>query len=201
MLVHYLLTTRRWHLLKDHNERQSDCRTIGNYLAIADQGGSWQDRDFHCFESEPIELKMMAAFSVLEYNMSNGGWAQVLWNCFGTWSRLLDIACDGYLVTQCIAQAEALPLVQARLAEHESDCAKFMSRSHSSKNVSFAEFTSRSFGQHTDWEHLFYLDGPHVHQRYAWLEQEEQLVQQLMHSRMTRWTWSQRLWFWMLERS
>ena len=51
---------------------------------------------------------MISAFGEIEYNLSNGGWAQLLWNCFGCWRDIINIARDGYLLIGAPEQSAAL---------------------------------------------------------------------------------------------
>ena len=40
-------------------------------------GPTWYGRP--AAEAPPLEIRMIAAFGAIEYNLSNGGWAQFLW--------------------------------------------------------------------------------------------------------------------------
>jgi hypothetical protein len=67
-------------------------------------GPTWFGRS----ATEALEIKMIPAFDRIEYNLSNGGWAQFLWNCFGYWRDVINAARDGYLLIGAPEQSAAL---------------------------------------------------------------------------------------------
>ena len=110
-------------------------------------GPHWQEAGWHCFESAPLELKMFPAFDAVDYNLTNGGWAQLLWNCYSNWRRLLDICEQGYRLIGAGAQAAAIPALRARLAADEAECAAFMKQADATTfEMVFADYTARSYG-------------------------------------------------------
>jgi hypothetical protein len=139
-------------------------------------GANWMDPDFDAFADVPIEIKMISAFDALEYNIANGGWSQVLWNCYGCWRELIAIAREGYVTIGAPERASALADLQALCEEHESACEAALLAEDGSMN-SFAEFTRRSYGaKGNDWQRLFWSDSGIYEQRLAWLEQNEHRV-------------------------
>src|SRR5262245_41429024 len=70
----------------------------------------------------PLEIKMIHAFAMIEYNISNGGWAQFLWNCFDDWRGLIEVARDGYRLIGAVEQHDALGHLHALCSEHEREC-------------------------------------------------------------------------------
>jgi hypothetical protein len=59
-------------------------------------GPTWYDPAEQ--QISPIEIKMIPACVAVEYNISNGGWAQFLWNCFPHWRAIIAEAKEGYLL-------------------------------------------------------------------------------------------------------
>jgi hypothetical protein len=145
-------------------------------------GWSWLDSEFDCFGEAPLQLKMIPAFNALEYNISNGGWAQFLWNCWGCWPQLLDIAQPGYRLIGADQQASAIDDLR-RLCERDDDeCRAAMVDSVKENNFKhcFQSFTRRIITEPgTDWQNLFFPDSGVYETRLKWLEDNEALVRQL----------------------
>ena len=127
---------------------------------------------------------MMPAFGAIEYNISNGGWAQFLWNCITEWRAIIADAREGYLLIGATEQGAALDKLQALCERDEKECVEMHKRANAAFRKSgndgwspiFGEFTSRSYAApHNDWEEL--LDGEAPYQRrLAWLAANESRV-------------------------
>jgi hypothetical protein len=145
----------------------------GNYP----NGPTWYDRP--ATDWPPIEIVMIPAFDDIEYNLGNGGWAQYLWNCFGYWRQIIDVAKQGYLLIGAPEQSAALETLRTLCERDERECAEVLERSEREYDGSeegppyFAEFTKRSYSaQRNDWEPLFYGDEIYA-KRLAWLAANE----------------------------
>jgi hypothetical protein len=131
----------------------------------------------------PLEIMMIPAFDDIEYNLGNGGWAQFLWNCFGYWREIVDVAREGYLLIGAREQSEALNMLRTLCERDERECGEMLKRSESEHDEErygsppfFGEFTSRSYGAPgNDWERLFY-DKAIYEKRLAWLVANEARV-------------------------
>ncbi len=144
-------------------------------------GPTWYDRS--ATESPALEIKMIPAFDSVEYNLCNGGWAQFLWNCFGYWREIINIARDGYLLIGAPEQSAALTTLWTLCERDEHECsetqkraeAEFDEERHGSPPF-FAEFTARSYSAPpNDWEPLFH-DRDVYDKRLAWLAANEARV-------------------------
>ena len=138
----------------------------------------WQDPEFHCYAAVPLEIALVPTHAALEYNISNGGWSQVLWNCFGCWRQLLTLGEKGYALIGATAQAEAIKELQILCEKNETECLRFMQLAARKNDFSyFGKFTSRSYGgSECDWEDLFFSSSGVSEQRLAWLEEHEGLI-------------------------
>src|ERR1700733_11366520 len=115
-------------------------------------GPTWYGRP--AAEAPPLEIKMIPAFGAIEYNISNGGWAQFLWNCFDEWREIINIARDGYLLTGAPEQSAALAELWTLCERDERECREAQEQSETG-NWLFGEFTSRSYSAPSnDWEDL-----------------------------------------------
>jgi hypothetical protein len=139
-------------------------------------------------EGPPLEIKMIAVFNAIEYNVSNGGWAQFLWNCFGEWREVINDAKEGYLLIGAPEQSAALDELRTLCERDERECGKMHERANAEfqKNGSdawsevFGEFTSRSYSAPPNgWEDLFY-DKALYEKRWAWLAANEARVRKAM---------------------
>lgn len=158
------------------------------------EGPRWQDPQFDCLEGEPLILKMIPAFERIEYNLDNGGWAQLLWNCFGTWRRLLEIAAEGYELIGAKAQRDALKPLYKVLSKDEGECARFLQLAADKEGAeTFAEYTRRSYAvPGYDWENVFYYDSGINELRLAWLEEHAAEIQTLVCPDRSFWSrWKQ----------
>ena len=140
-------------------------------------GPTWYGRP--AAEAPPLEIKMIPAFGAIEYNISNGGWAQFLWNCFGEWREIIDVARDGYLLIGAPEQSAALGELQTLCERDERECRE----AHEQVNKGlwlFAEFTSRTRSAPSDdWEELFW-DKALYEKRLTWLAANEVRVRAAM---------------------
>lgn len=146
------------------------------------EGPDWQNPKFHCLETEPLLLKMIPAFQAIEYNLGNGGWSQLLWNCFGTWRRLLEIAAEGYELIGAKEQQDALKPLHEVLSRDEAECARYLQMAADEEgSETFAEYTSRSFAKPGyEWQSVFYYDSGIIELRHAWLEAHAAEIQALV---------------------
>jgi hypothetical protein len=133
-------------------------------------GPTWYGRP--AAESPPLVIKMIPAFVAIEYNVSNGGWAQFLWNCFYEWRAIIDVAKDGYLLIGAPEQSAALTELWTLCERDERECREMIEQ----PTWLFGEFTSRSYSAPPNgWEDLFY-DGALYKKRWAWLAANEARV-------------------------
>jgi hypothetical protein len=117
-------------------------------------GPTWYGRP--AAEAPPLEIKMMPALGAIEYNISNGGWAQFLWNCFDEWRKIIGVARAGYLLIGAPEQSAALDALWTLCERDERECRETLEQ----PEWLFAEFTARSYSAPPNgWEHLFCDDG------------------------------------------
>jgi hypothetical protein len=120
-------------------------------------------------ETPPLEIKMIPAFGAIEYNISNGGWAQFLWNCFDESREVLDVAKDGYLLIGAPEQSAALAELRTLCERDKHECREALQQ----PVWLFAELTARSYSAPPNaWEHLF-CDTSIYEKRLAWLAANE----------------------------
>jgi hypothetical protein len=130
-------------------------------------GPTWYGRP--ATEGPPLEIKMIPAFVDIEYNISNGGWAQFLWNCFPHWREIIDIAREGYLLIGASEQSAALTELWTLCERDEGECREMMEQ----PTWLFGEFTSRGYSAPAaSWERLFW-DNALYEKRSAWLAANE----------------------------
>lgn len=140
------------------------------------EGPRWMDPEFDALGETAIEIKMISAFDAIEANLANGGWAQVLWNCFGSWRKLIGIAEEGYALIGAQEQVVALGQLRDLCERNADECAQAMALEDGSMER-FAEFTSRSYGETgNNWERLFFDDSGLYELRLAWLENNQERV-------------------------
>jgi hypothetical protein len=147
-------------------------------------GWSWLDSTFDCFGDMPLQIKMIPAFQALEYNINNGGWAQFLWNCFGCWPQLLEIAQPGYHLIGAHDQARAIDDLRRLCERDDGECEAAMLRSVEEDDFShFSSFTNRVITEPgNDWQDLFFYDSGAYETRLRWLKDNEALVRQLINA-------------------
>jgi hypothetical protein len=139
-------------------------------------------------EAPALEIKMIPAFGKIEYNLSNGGWAQFLWNCFGYWRDVINVARDGYLLIGAPEQSAALTTLWTLCERDERECgemhnqamAEFEKKGSDAWSAIFGKFTSRSYSAPSnDWEDLFWGDSLYK-KRLAWLAANEARVRKAL---------------------
>jgi hypothetical protein len=148
-------------------------------------GPTWYGRS--ATELPALEIKMIPAFDSVEYNLSNGGWAQFLWNCFGCWRGIINVAREGYLLIGAPEQSAALTTLWALCERDERECAEIQKRAEAEFDEErhgsppfFAEFTARSYSAPpNDWEPLFH-DRDVYDRRLAWLAANEARVRKAL---------------------
>lgn len=143
-------------------------------------GPTWYDRGKES-RMPALEIRMIYAFNAVEYNISNGGWAQFLWNCFPYWRAIIADAKQGYLLIGAPEQSAALDTLYGLCARDEKECAETIRKSmkdHLDRWGSyFSGFTSRSYlAAGNDWEELFWDDALYE-KCLAWLAAHEARVQ------------------------
>lgn len=141
-------------------------------------GPIWFDEELPADQLPPLETRMLYAFNVLEYNISNGGWSQFLWNCLPNWRALLDTAQAGYALIGATEQAQALNTMRALCERDEHECLSAVEQEDDSMDT-FADFTKRSYvSDANDWESLFWGDIHEIRER--WLEANEGRIRSLI---------------------
>lgn len=143
-------------------------------------GPDWMDPDFDALRSLPTEIRMIPIFSAIEYHIGNGGWSQFLWNCFGCWREMLDVAEAGYSLIGADEQRQALAHLREYCDRDEAECEEMLLE-YSEENNTFAEFTRRSylsFAKNEDTWQVCLTDSSAP--RFAWLERNEPLVRRLL---------------------
>lgn len=141
-------------------------------------GPVWFDEELPLDQLPPIEMRMLYAFNVIEYNVSNGGWSQFLWNCLSNWRAILTTAQEGYALIGATEQANALNTMRQLCEQDEPECLAALEREDGSMDT-FAEFTKRSYlSDANDWESLFW--GDIYAKRLAWLEANESRIRSLV---------------------
>ena len=142
-------------------------------------GPTWYGRP--AAEGPPLEIKMIPAFVDIEYNISNGGWAQFLWNCFADWREVINVAREGYLLIGAPEQSAALTELWTLCERDERECgemheranAKFETKGTDGRSDVFGKFTRRSYlAPSFDWEDVLCDDALHE-KRSAWLAANE----------------------------
>jgi uncharacterized protein DUF4375 len=142
------------------------------------EGPTWFDRDKPSPDAPPLEARMLYAMNAIEYNISNGGWSQFLWNCFERWRAILTTAQDGYALIGANEQANALNILRELCERDEADCISAQAREDGSMST-FAEYTRKSYGNRgNDWEALFW--GDIYEKRLAWLEANESRIRTII---------------------
>lgn len=155
-------------------------RMIGHWLERNyPNGPTWYGRP--ATEGPPLEIKMIPAFVAIEYNISNGGWAQFLWNCFPHWRAIITIARDGYLLIGAPEQSAALTELWTLCERDERECGQMHERANAAFEIKgadgwsdiFGKFTSRSYSAPSHgWEESFWDDALYE-KRSAWLAANE----------------------------
>jgi Domain of unknown function (DUF4375) len=142
------------------------------------EGPTWFDERLGNMTLPPLEARMLYAFNVIEYNISNGGWSQFLWNCFDQWRPLLETAQAGYELIGADEQAQALSKLRALCEQDEQECLASLQREDGSMDT-FADFTRRSYvSQENEWEQLFW--GDIYDKRLAWLNANEHRIRAMV---------------------
>ena len=96
-----------------------------------------------------LEIRMIPAFSAIEYNISNGGWAQFLWNCFPDWRTIIADAKQGYLLIGAAEQGAALDNLYALCERDEKECAEMHRRANAAFQKKGSDAWSAIFGEFT----------------------------------------------------
>jgi hypothetical protein len=142
------------------------------------RGPTWYDRAKEG-TLPAIEIRMIPAFVAVEYNISNGGWAQFLWNCFPHWRAIIADAKEGYLLVGTPELSVALDSLHALCERDESECRAAQKQMEAGVWL-FGEFTSRSYmASSNGWEHLFWDDALYE-KRLAWLSANEARVRKAL---------------------
>jgi hypothetical protein len=143
------------------------------------EGPVWFEEDWPEERLPPIEVRMLYPMNAIEYNISNGGWSQFLWNCIYTWRALIETARQGYLLIGARTQAEALDTLYQLCESTEAKCLEALGREDGSMNE-FSDFTSQSYAKAGDeWQSVFYGSEPYD-ARLRWLEQNEHRIRRIV---------------------
>ena len=134
----------------------------------------WIEPGFDSYIDLPLEIKMVPAFLMLEHDMINGGWAQALWNSFGNWRELIEIARAGYkLIGGASEQLSALNEFYVLCESNETECEEAIAREDGTLK-SFGEFTKRSYlASGNKWEMALWPGTSAYWKRLDWLEKNE----------------------------
>ena len=138
-----------------------------------DWRADWMTPGSRSVTALPFEIKIVSAFRVLEHNMINGGRAQFLWNCFGNWRHLIEIAREGYgLFDGTSEQLNALDLLTAYCERDEKRC-EIAIQNEDGSLESFNAFIKNSLSNLSDnddkWEMLLWSGGDAYWKRLKWL--------------------------------
>ena len=155
---------------------------IYDYLKLKyPEGPKWRDPSFKCFDEEPIELRMIVALNAFEYHVGNGGWSQLLWNCFATWRVIVDVAEEGYRITESHPQAEAIPRLRHLLENKEEEFGRLIQKAKGVDDLSWVkDVPDQSHDEpDIDWRSTFGCDSIYE-RRDAWLEKNEERIRSLM---------------------
>lgn len=141
-------------------------------------GPTWFDEEELPADAPPLELRMLFPMNLIEYNISNGGWSQFLWNCIDQWRQLIDTAQAGYTLIGAPEQAAALDSLRELCENDEPYCLAALEREDGSMDT-FGEYTRRSYlSRDHPWQELFWTDI--YDRRLAWLEANESRIRTLM---------------------
>jgi len=141
----------------------------------------WLEGEFEAYASLSIEIKMIPAFKFLEHNIINGGWAQFLWNGFGSWRQLIETAREGYvLIGGASKQLMALDELYTICERNEVECEEMLETEDGSM-VNFGNFTSRSYNAAgNDWEKLLWPGTDIYWRRLSWLGEHESRIRGML---------------------
>ena len=150
-----------------------------------DRSNLWIEDSFDAFATLPLELKMVPAFNFLEHNLIKGGWAQFLWNGFGSWEELIKIARQGYdLIGVDPSVLDALDTLSQLCERNAAECAQELA----AEDWRFARFiesmANKEHDIETGWEMLLWSGTPAYWKRLTWLDQNEELILQLLERHM-----------------
>jgi hypothetical protein len=141
-------------------------------------GPTWFDEEELPKDAPPLEVRMLCACNLIEYNIGNGGWSQFLWNCFDRWRTLINTAQEGYSLIGAKEQADALNILRELCERDEQACLAARRREDGSMET-FVEYTRRSYlNRANEWEELFW--GDIYERRLVWLEANESRVRAII---------------------
>ena len=149
-------------------------------------GPRWGKADYHALAAEPFEIRMLCVMDSLEYNVSNGGWGQFLWNCVAHWRVMLDIAEKAYVLTGAPDHAAIIPELR-RCCDHcEADAIASRARAAAERNYlvegypMFGEFLDRARAYDDgNWQTVFYGEQA-WHARLRWLAANDGLMRRYL---------------------
>jgi hypothetical protein len=118
-----------------------------------------------------IEVRAVIALDAIEYNISNGGWSQLLWNCLPAWRLILDDGQHAYSQMGAMEQAAELRRIHDLCLRDEAQCGR-LTAIHDPEMENFARFTSRSAAGECR-EHLYYDSSYKLYAlRLLWMSRE-----------------------------
>lgn len=149
-------------------------------------GPQWDDPSFDALATVPLELRFVHIHDVVEGEIGNGGWAQLLWNCGPHWRTLVDVAEAGYRLIGATAYAEAIGPLRRCCAHCEDDCRVSRARAEAERNwliegyPMFGAFLDRARAYDAGrWERVFY-DEDAYKARLIWLARNEGRIRSLI---------------------
>ena len=141
---------------------------------------------FDGYADAPHEFRILNAHWALEYNISNGGWGQFLWNCRGGWRILLRLAEQGYELLDCPEQVRAVKKLRQLCKENEADCDEHLRLAVEKDDFSyFGAFCRLGYPdplrKGKTWQSAFYQsDGEIRRKRHAWLVANASMIRKAL---------------------
>ena len=154
---------------------------IGDWFEERYQGKpGWNSMGFDGYADAPHEFRILNAHWALEYNISNGGWGQFLWNCRGAWRILLWLAEQGYRELDCPEQVRAVKKLKRLCQENEADCDKYQRLAVEKDDFSyFGAFCERGYGK--KWQSAFYDEHGEIRRkRHAWVVANASMIRRAL---------------------
>jgi hypothetical protein len=126
----------------------------------------------------PLEVRMLYAFDNLEYNISNGGWPQFLWNNIATWRALIETSEAGYELIGANEEVSVLATLRGLCETNEAPCIAALA-AQGDILVRYANFAGLVYvAEECDWQSLFWSGI--YEKRLAWLENNEPTIRAII---------------------
>lgn len=150
-----------------------------------DRSTLWIEDSFDAFATLPIELKMVPTFNFLEANLIKGGWAQFLWNGFGSWQQIIKIAHQGYdLIGVDPSVSHALNKLSQFCERNDAECAQELAAEDWGFSRFIESMEKKESDLDTGWEMLLWSGTPAYWKRLTWLDQKEEVILRLLERHM-----------------